>query len=309
MKYIQWLAEWLEHYIKPSSKIRTYERYSQLVNLHIAPIIGEYEMSKLTPLILQRFVTQLLRSGNIKTHNGLSPNTVNTVITILQNSLKTAYGIGLTEEYFGDKLKRPKITENQIECFTLAEQKQIERAVLCSRKIKLFGIILCLYTGLRIGELLALTWQDIDLKKGLLNVNKSCHNGKSENGIYTKIIDTVKTANSARTIPIPKQLLPRLKEMKYNSTQSFVISDKDKSVAVRSYQRSFELLLKKINVPRHGFHALRHTFATRAIESGMDIKTLSELMGHKNSAITLNRYAHSLLEHKVEMMNKLGLLL
>ncbi|MCI8369923.1 MAG: tyrosine-type recombinase/integrase [Clostridia bacterium] len=77
-------------------------------------------------------------------------------------------------------------------------------------------------------------------------------------------------------------------------------------VSVRSYQRSFELLLKKLNIPHKGFHALRHTFATRALECGMDVKTLSELLGHKNTGITLNRYAHSLIEHKTEVMNRLG---
>ena len=97
--------------------------------------------------------------------------------------------------------------------------------------------------------------------------------------------------------------------MKKQSKSDYVIENKGTAVFMRSYQRTFELLLKRLNIPHKGFHALRHTFATRALECGMDVKTLSEILGHKNATITLNRYAHSLWEHKSEMMNKLGKLL
>ena len=110
-------------------------------------------------------------------------------------------------------------------------------------------------------------------------------------------------------IPLPKQLLPILKALKKRSDSPFVVSANGKPVSVRSYQRSFELLLKKSDIPHKGFHSLRHTFATRAIECGMDVKTLSEILGHKNPTVTLNRYAHSLMEHKQAMMNRLGKLI
>lgn len=123
------------------------------------------------------------------------------------------------------------------------------------------------------------------------------------------IIDEPKTATSRRVIPLPKQLLPILKGIKKKSHSPFVVSANGKPVSVRSYQRSFELLLKKLKIPHRGFHSLRHTFATRALECGMDVKTLSEILGHKNPTVTLNRYAHSLMEHKADMMNRLGKLL
>lgn len=163
---------------------------------------------------------------------------------------------------------------------------------------------MCLYTGLRIGELLALTWNDIDFAKGTLSVNKSCHDGKD--GL---IIDKPKTAQSIRIIPLPQQLLPKLKALKAINHSSFIVANAGTPVSVRSYQRSFELLLKKLNIPHKGFHSLRHTFATRALECGMDVKTLSEILGHKNPTVTLNRYVHSLMEHKQDMMNRLGKLL
>ena len=308
MKYKDWLNEWLEHYVKPTAKIRTYERYRELT-VHIVKKIGEYEINDLTPIYLQKFVTDLLQNGNLKTGKGLSSNTVNAIISVMQNSLKTAFTIGLTDVYSADKIKRPNLTEKAIECFSLSEQKSIETAILNGKKPKLIGVILCLYTGLRIGELLALEWGDIDFVKGVISVSKSCHYGHNKNGEYERVIDTPKTSHSARIIPIPKQLIPLLKNHRKACASEYIISDNGKAVAVRSYQRSFELLQKKLNIPRRGFHALRHTFATRAIECGMDVKTLSEILGHKSPTITLNRYAHSLLEHKTEMMNRIGKLL
>ena len=245
-----------------------------------------------------------MQSGNRKTGKGLSPNSVNAVISVIQNSLKMAHLLGLTKEYTADKLKRPKLAEKPVECFSLAEQKHIEQAILNGKKDKLYGILICLYSGLRIGELIALQWSDIDFAKGILTVSKSCHDGK--NGL---IIDEPKTVTSRRMIPLPKQLLPILRSVKKRSNSSSVVSANGSAVSVRSYQRSFELLLKKLMIPHKGFHSLRHTFATRAIECGMDVKTLSEILGHKNPTVTLNRYAHSLMEHKTDMMNKLGKLL
>lgn len=304
IKYIDWLTQWLENYIRPSVKMRTYERYKLIVEQHIKDKIGSMELNELSPLVLQRFITELLQSGNKKTGKGLSANSVNAVISVIQSSLRTAHLLGLTTEYAADKLKRPKIQEKPVECFTIAEQKQIEQAVMNWKKDKLYGILLCLYSGLRIGELIALQWSDIDLTKGILTVSKSCHDSKD--GL---IIDAPKTISSRRMIPLPKQLLPILKNIKKKSDDPFVVSAKGKPVSVRSYQRSFELLLKKLKIPHKGFHSLRHTFATRAIECGMDVKTLSEILGHKNPTVTLNRYAHSLMEHKADMMNRLGKLL
>ena len=304
MKYTDWLIKWLEDYVRPSVKVRTYERYALIVEQHIKEAIGGAEPDDLTPLVLQSLVAELLRNGNKKTGGGLSANSVNAVISVIQNSLKTAHLLGLAKEYTADKIKRPKLTEKPVECFTLAEQKRIEQAIFAGKKDKMYGILLCLYSGLRIGELMALQWSDIDFAKGTLTVVKSCHDGKG--GL---VIDEPKTAASRRVIPLPKQLLPILKALKKRSDSPFVVSANGKPVSVRSYQRSFELLLKKSDIPHKGFHSLRHTFATRAIECGMDVKTLSEILGHKNPTVTLNRYAHSLMEHKQAMMNRLGKLI
>ncbi len=206
MQYKEWLDEWLETYVKPTSKIRTYERYQINVNMHIKRGLGEYELNELTPIIIQRYITQLLNKGNSKTGEGLSVNSVNGIITIIKSTLKLAYELGLTKEYIGERIKRPKMQVKTVECFTLVEQKKIEQAVLNSKKEKLFGIVLCLYTGLRIGELLALEWTDIDFSKGILYVNKTCYDGKDKGGNFCRITDTPKTSSSKREIPLPKQL-------------------------------------------------------------------------------------------------------
>lgn len=308
MKYRIWFEEWLTHYIKPSSKQRTFEQYSRAAQIHILPYLGDIELTDLTPFVLQKFITGLTENGNKRTGKGLSPNFVKTILSIVQNSLKTAHLVGYLPEYSANKIKRPKPKEKQVKCFSAWEQKKIEEAVLSAKKDKYRGIILCLYAGLRIGELLALSWEDIDFVKGILSVTKTCHDG-NENGEHVRIIDTPKTENSRRQIPLSKTLVKMLKEMKKKSKCEFVIADGERPVFIRSYQRMFELFLKKLKLPHKGFHSLRHTFATRALECGMDVKSLSEILGHKNAMITLNRYAHSLWEHKAEMMNKLSKML
>ncbi len=309
MKYREWLDGWLENYIKPTSKERTHTRYGEMIRNHILQRIGELELSELTPYVLQCFVSDLLNTGNLKTGKGLSASTVNVIITIVQNSLRTAHGLGFMPLYPADKIKRPKMPEPKIECFSLSEQKQIEGYILEQEKTRLYGVVLCLYTGLRLGELLALEWGDIDFDKGEMQINKACHDAKDEDGVFCRITDTPKTPSSVRTIPLPRQLLPLLRALKKKNRSPYVVSSGEKPIALRSYQRSFEGLLRRLHIKHRGFHTLRHTFATRALECGMDVKTLSEILGHKNSTITLNRYAHSLMEHKKEMMNLVGRLL
>ena len=296
MKYQEWLSEWLAVCVRPTAKARTYEKYERICRRHLTPKLGEYEMEMLSVSVLQRFVAGMIAS--------LSPNTVNIVISVLKKSLKQAVVYGVAERQYSDGIIRPKLEEKRVDCFTKEEQKKIEEYILQSKRQKLVGILLCLYSGLRIGELMALTWENIDFTEGLLSVTQSCHDGWGESG-YEKLLETPKTKTSARVIPLPKQIIGVLKKAKRESGGTYLVGG-DKPVSVRSYQRTFELLLKKLEIPHRGFHALRHTFATRALECGMDVKTLSEILGHKNPTITLNRYVHSLIDHKHMMMNRLG---
>lgn len=305
MKYQDWMEQWLSHYVVTVVKPKTAVAYADIARNHIIPSLGGYELESLDVIELQKFVTYLLRRGNLVTLRGLSPNTVNGIITVVQGSLKTAFNLGLVPAYTANRIKRPKPSEKSVTCFTVDEQKRIVSYILSNGKYKLYGVVAAFFTGLRLGELLALTWDDVDFDKSVLSVTKTCHDAKSG-----RVINFPKTPSSKRAVPISKQLLPLLKKLRRSTRSLFVVSDKfGKPVSVRSYQRSFELLLAKLNIPRKCFHSIRHSFATRALEAGMDVKTLSEILGHKNASVTLNRYAHSLMEHKAEMMNRLGRLL
>lgn len=308
MTYKEWLSEWLELYVKPL-KHRTYERYKDICNLHIIGQLGDYELDELTPLILQKHVNEIKAHGNHKNGGELSANFVNAVITVIQASLKKAYEFGYTSTYHAGSIQRPKAEESEVKCFTVKEQKAIEKAVLEAPKRKMLGVVIALYTGVRIGELLSLEFSAVDMQKRTITIKTTCYESKDENGKYAKLTDTTKS-HRTRVIPFPKQLLPIFKELKALSKSGYVIENgKGEQMSVRSYQRSFELLIDKLGVSKLSFHALRHTFATRALESGMDVKTLSEVLGHKSATVTLNRYAHSMMEHKQSVMDRFGTLL
>ena len=124
MKVREWLPVWLENYVKPTAKEKTYVRYAEIVKQHLIPHIGELEMSEVTPLMLQQMVTELSAHGNLRTGGGLSANTVNAIVTVIQVALQVAYRLGYLPEYTADKVKRPKAAEKQVECFTVEEQKK-----------------------------------------------------------------------------------------------------------------------------------------------------------------------------------------
>ena len=306
MKYSDWLEEWLECFVRPVCKYKTYISYAGAANRYIAPALGDCEVAQLDGVILQKFVACLVMRGDDGTGRRLATSTVNLIITVMQSSLKCAFIAGKTAIYAADNVKRPRVIERDMQSFTFREQAAIEGEILRYGRTNLYGIIICLYTGLRIGELLALRWEDIDFRRNLLYVNRTGHDGRDGDGNYVLICNSPKTASSKRCIPLSRQMAKLLRGIRERSGGEYVISNKSKPVLVRSYQRSFERLLKRLNIPRRGFHALRHTFATRAVECGMDIKMLSEILGHKSPAVTLNRYVHSFMDGKRKMMNRLG---
>ncbi len=301
MKFGAWLNEWLSYCVKPSVKEQTYLKYERHVRVHIQAALGCYELEDLNGALLQQFAASL-------TEDGLSTNTVTGILTVLKLSLKRAVELSVCDVEHSSSIKLPRRKERCVECFSRTEQKALEEYIMSSKKPVLFGITLALYTGLRIGELLALEWSDINFEDGIISVTKSCRDGWGSGG-YEKIIETPKTESSTRVIPLPEQLIPQLIFLRSSSSHTYVIGNKAEGVPIRSYQRTFALIQRQIGIPHRGFHALRHTFATRALECGVDVRTLSELLGHKNPSITLSRYAHSMTEHKKSMMNKLGELL
>lgn len=309
MKVKELFDIWLNKYCKLSLKIRSFNKYDNFINLHINPILGEYEITEITSDILQDFISLKLKEGNLKTKGPLSSNTVFGIASVLKQGFKFALMQDLIIKDPTLSLKLPQATEKEVQALTRDEQKTIEEYCLKHNKSNYLGIIICLYTGIRLGELLALTWDDINFEDKLLYIKKTSYTSKV-NGKNQIIIDKPKTKKSNRIIPIPDKLLVLLQIQKRASSCDYIIATKqNKMVETRSYQRTFESILSKCGIKHYNFHCLRHTFATRALELGMDIKTLSEILGHTNVAITLNRYAHSLLDCKIQEMNKIGTLL
>lgn len=309
MKLNQWLNIWLDKYQKNTIKIKTYFTYLNLIRLHINPSLGNYELEQINTSLLQDFINSKLKHGNLINGTSLSTSTIISITSILKQALKFALKLNIINNDCFSFLSVPCLKQREIDAFSLKEQKKIEDYCLNSNKANYFGIVLCLYTGIRIGELLSLTWNDIDFKKRLLYIRHTLTRIKQDEKVIT-ILDEPKTRKSNRIIPLSTTLIRYLKEIKSNSSSIYVISTRNNSfVSIRSYQRTYQKLLKRCNVKYKNFHALRHTFATRALESGMDIKTLSEILGHTNATITLNRYAHSMMNYKIMMMDKLGKLL
>ena len=300
------LNEWLETYQKEHIKARTYSRYQGLISMHILPALGATNISELGRREIQEFLTQQKKDGNIRNGEKLSATSANMMLSVLNLAFEYACDMEYIEENPCLRVRRTKAETKRIEAFTVEEQRAIESEIARSDDRRLLGVLLCLYTGLRIGELLGLTWDDVDFTKGVIKITKTVYREKDENGIWQLCVDTPKTKASDRVIPLPEYITDMLRQDLETSKTSYVIENKKgERMSIRSYQYMFEKLTERAGVRKLNFHALRHTFATRAIECGMDIKTVADIMGHQNASITLNRYAHCMLDHKIEMMQKL----
>ena len=307
MKLINVVNEFLNEK-KYGIKKRTFLFYNQMINLHIANEIGDVELNDLTQNKLNEFIINKYEFGNKKNKGGLSYSTIKSLQGILNRCLKFAY----KRKYLSERLEIDvSIKQNnvkKVEALTKEEQFKIEKYLLDKKRKYCYGILISLYKGMRLGELLALRWEDIDYKNKTINIRRTtCR--VLENNKTIIIEDTPKTLSSFREIPLTNFVISILKELKQyqNNKSEYVISkNTGKRIETRSYQESFSRLLKRLKIRHYGFHSLRHTFATRCLELGVDIKTLSELLGHTNPTVTLNRYVHSNIELKKAAMNKLS---
>ncbi len=300
------LTEWLETYQKEHIKSRTYSRYQGLISMHIVPMLGERNIMEIGRRDIQEFLTQQKKDGNMRNGERLSATSTNMMLSVLNLAFEYACDMEYIEENPCVRVRRTKTEAKKVEAFTIEEQRAIEAEIVRLDDKRFHGILLCLYTGLRIGELLGLTWNDIDFERGVIKITKTVYREKDENGVWQFCVDTPKTKSSDRVIPLPEYIMKMLRQDKTLAQTQFVVENKKgERMSIRSYQYLFEKLTERAGVRKLNFHALRHTFATRAIECGIDIKTVADIMGHQNASITLNRYAHCMLDHKIEMMQKL----
>lgn len=252
----------------------------------------------------------LLASGG-KKGTGLSTKTVTDVLTIIRNVLKFAARKGMYVPCDGSAIQI-KHTTKAMRVFSKTEQEQLCTYMLANSDPCNIGILVCLFTGLRVGEICALRWEDISFSEQTIHVHQTLQRvqNKSGNGSKTKIIVTTpKSTCSIRTIPIPDELVDVLSACRKSPLGYVLTNDESKFIEPRTMQNKFKKALKLSGIEPANFHATRHTFATRCIELGFDVKSLSEILGHATVNITMNRYVHPTLELKKQNMKKLSSLL
>ena len=206
------------------------------------------------------------------------------------------------------KMSLPKLNKKEIQILSNKEKQKLEKYCIQQNDLKSLGILICLNTGLRVGEVCALRWENVDFETRRIHVEKTIERIYSKEGNKTiVIIDTPKSMTSIRTIPINSKLYNILKQMrgKCKKTDFVLTGLSDHYVEPRNYQYNFKKILKKSQIKRYKFHTLRHTFATNCIEAGMDIKSLSEILGHADVSITLNIYVHSSDKTKRKYLEKI----
>ena len=294
------VADWFDKWLDSQKRIKrsSYTTYSSNINKHIKKKLGKIKLKMLTDEHIQDFVDDLSKD--------LAAKSVRSVFSILRLGLTDAYEKNLSVELCR-KIKLPKVKRKEVKVFTKTEQKAIEQYIEQSNNANDIGILICFYTGIRIGELCALDLKkDIDLKRGVISIQHTLYRVKSEKGNKkTELrISTPKSESSIRDIPLPKFLIAKLSEIENGS--GFLIQKNGKFVEPNVYARRYKKILQELDIPYRKFHSTRHTFATRALEIGMDIKTLSEILGHSSPTVTLNLYSHSLPEHKKKEMDRLG---
>lgn len=323
-----WLKEWLVTYALPTVKQSTYISYEGYVRIHLEPELGSIKLTALTTEQIQRFFNKKHRGYQGK--KGLSPKTLKNMYNMFNATLDQAV---INNRLIRNPLrgvKLPSVTKKEIDILSAEEQALLHSAASRSAELPAFGIIFTLSTGVRLGELIGFQWGDINVKSHSIRVRRTVgrlqkvdedgnlvakESGKATTEI---VIRSPKSITSQREIPLFDELWDGL--MAYRSRQSEMFDafgiDFNSSTHIfcmptgkvydpRTYEDLFKRTLKAADLPGINFHALRHTFATRALEAGMDIKVLSSILGHAQASTTLNLYAHALPDHKRDSMEKM----
>lgn len=292
-----WRAD-KKQYVKRS----TYSAYSLIISNHLIPAFAD--KTEVTETLVQDFVFTKLKQG-------LSQKSVKDILIVLKMILRFGVKQGFLKHREID-VKFPTERERQeVEVLSRENQKRIMDYVHSHFTFMNLGIYICLCSGLRIGEVCALVWDDIDVERGVIKVSKTIQRiyviegGERHTEV---IIDTPKSKNSIREIPIAKDLLKMIRPFKKVENGSFyVLTNSAQSTEPRTYRNYYKRLMKELDMPELRFHGLRHSFATRCIEGKCDYKTVSVLLGHSNISTTLNLYVHPNMEQKkkcVEQMFK-----
>lgn len=287
---------WLDNN-RVSLKEQTFSKYKRLIETHIVPVIGSVNIKSITSTYINKFLYEKTENGRLDGSGGLSPGYVKTLSFILNSSLKFAAQEGLCNFIAGSIITPPN-KPRKLDVLSVNEQMILEHYISNNLNEKNIGILLSLYAGLRIGEVCALKWSDINFDEKTIHIKDTVSRISivTEESAQTKTklqINDAKTYSSNRTIPIPEILYKLLFQFRNNNSAFILKGSSYPYVDPRTLQYAFHKTLKKCGLRNINYHTLRHTFATRCIESGMDVKSLSEILGHSNVNITLNTYVHS----------------
>lgn len=285
-----------QQYVKQSSL----SAYSLILENHILPTFGEKQ--RLTESEIQDFVLRKLQSG-------LSQKTVKDMLIVLKMIQK--FGVKNGYMPFTEwSVKYPTEQKKQeLEVLSISHQKRIMQHVINNFTFRNLGIYVCLSTGMRIGEVCALKWGDVNLMTGTISVCRTIERIYviEDNRRYTElVIGSPKTKNSVRDIPMSRELSKLIRPLKkVMNDDYYILTNEANPTEPRTYRNYYKKLLKRLRIPDLKFHGLRHSFATRCIESQCDYKTVSVILGHSNISTTLNLYVHPNMEQKKKCINKM----
>lgn len=300
---------WLEN-----SKMRiresSYVKYVNILQKHILPEMGQVRVRRITTERVERFVQYQLSNGKLSGKGGLSEKTVKDMVVVLKSICRYGEQMGVPAPCCFE-LIRVRQNSKELQILDKQEQRKLESFLLEDNSLKKTGVLLSLYMGLRVGEVCALKKSNILYKEKILQVRctmQRIQNFDEGQKKKTKIIITEPKSNcSVRDIPIPAFLMKRLEQLQEASENAYILTgDEEEFIEPRQLENIFQKYLKECQLERMNYHILRHTFATRCIEEGFDVKSLSEILGHASVNITLNRYVHSSMEQKRKCMEKLN---
>ena len=291
-------AAWKE-YKRPYVKQSTMAAYVLILENHILPTFGED--NTIPEHSVQAFVLRKIESG-------LSTKSVKDILIVLKMVMK----FGVKKEwmtYYEWDIKYPPSSENKVlDVLSVTNHRKILNHIQSHFTFMGLGIYISLSTGLRIGEVCALKWSDINVTDGILTVNRTIERIyiiEGEKKHTELVINTPKTKNSCRKIPMNKELLGMLKPLKkVVNDDYYILTNDERPIEPRTYRNYYKRLMEKLDIPKLKYHGLRHSFATRCIEVGCDYKTVSVLLGHSNISTTLNLYVHPNMEQKKRCIDK-----
>ncbi len=288
--------------VKPS----TLARYRSILRVHLLPAFGNTTPAAITTEHLERFVLRLRTAASTPAvSKGLSEKTVRDIVTLLRAILSFAAERGWPSGVVG-RVALPRSVRPTVTILSPADQSALEAYARANPSGETAGILLALFAGLRIGEVCALRWGDVDLARSQLTVRGTlqripCETGEKKTAV---VMGTPKSERSGRTVPLPPFLSEWLLSLRA-ADSTWLLTGRETYLEPRVYSRKYGRHLAACGLPSYTFHALRHTFATRAVEQGFDTKTLSELLGHAGVKLTLERYVHPSAELKRAYMEKL----